>query len=158
MSSSRGNGGSGGGGTPTGGTGGGSGPGEHFSVKPWEMHGEGREFEQISNDFARAALGLEQSLAALGTPWGQDEPGSGFGGGYQETREAVLGGLHGIADRLGKIGTGLHTMADSVADTDAGISADFGRTATSAPGGVVHPAGGFAAGPVRGPARPGPAA
>ena len=135
----------------TGGTGnGGSGPGEHFSVKPWEMHGEGREFEQISNDFARAALGLEQSLAALGTPWGQDAPGSGFGSGYQEARESVFGALNGIADRLGKIGTGLHSMADHAADTDAGISADFARGATSAPAGAVHPGGGSAAGGAHG--------
>ncbi|WP_371480902.1 WXG100 family type VII secretion target [Kitasatospora sp. NBC_00315] len=118
-----------------------SGAGEQFSVKPWEMHGEGREFETISNDFARAALALEQSLGGLGTPWGTDEPGSGFASEYQEAHRTVLGGLNGIADALGRIGTGLHTMADSVADTDAGITADFGRTATPGGPGAVRSGG-----------------
>ncbi len=129
---SSGNGGAGGGG-------GAGGSGEHFSVDPWEMHGEGREFEKISNDFARATLGLEQSLAGLGTPWGADEPGSGFAAEYQQARETLLGALHGIADRLGEIGTGLHGMADRVTDTDGGITADFGSVATSGASGAVPP-------------------
>jgi hypothetical protein len=128
------------------GAGSGGGSGEHFSVDPWEMHGEGREFEKISNDFARASLGLEQSLAGLGTPWGTDEPGSGFGTEYQQARETVIGALHGIADRLGQIGTGLHGMADHVTDTDGGITADFGRVATSGAPGAVPPGGASAGG------------
>lgn len=135
------NGGGGSSGSSTGGA------GEHFSVDPWEMHGEGREFEKISNDFARATLGLEQSLAGLGTPWGADEPGSGFAAEYQGARETVLGALHGIADRLGRIGTGLHGMADQVTDTDDGIGADFAATATSGPVGAVPPGRAPAVGP-----------
>ncbi|MFD9128946.1 WXG100 family type VII secretion target [Kitasatospora sp. NPDC059571] len=87
-------------------------------LKPWELHGEGREFEGVSNDFARAALDLENGLAALGTPWGRDEPGQGFGSAYEGAREGVLAGLHGLADRLGGIGTGLHTMADNAEHND----------------------------------------
>ncbi|MFI6446289.1 WXG100 family type VII secretion target [Kitasatospora sp. NPDC050543] len=115
-----------------------------FSIKPWEVHGEAREFEHISTDFARAASALEQKLAALGTPWGQDAPGSGFAASYQEAHQAVFGGLHGLADRLGQIGAGLHTMADQVTGTDQDISADFGRSATSMAAGVVPQGGGAA--------------
>jgi len=96
-------------------------------IKSWEVHGEGREFENISNDFARAALSLENGLAGLGTPWGADEPGAPFGTAYGEAREGVLAGLQGLASRLGTIGGGLHTMADSVERTDQDVRADFQR-------------------------------
>ncbi|GJF29774.1 hypothetical protein KNE206_24740 [Kitasatospora sp. NE20-6] len=89
-------------------------------INPWELHGEGREFETVSNAFARAALDLENGLAALGTPWGRDEPGQGFGTAYEGAREGVLAGLQGLADRLGGVGSGLHTMADNAEHTDRG--------------------------------------
>ncbi|WP_431679234.1 WXG100 family type VII secretion target [Kitasatospora sp. KL5] len=94
-------------------------------IKPWELHGEGREFENVSNDFARAALELENGLAALGTPWGRDEPGEGFGTAYEGAREGVLAGLQGLADRIGGIGTGLHTMADNAEQADRGNEQAF---------------------------------
>jgi hypothetical protein len=96
-----------------------------FQIKPWEVHGEGREFENISNDFARAALALEQGLAGLGTPWGNDEPGSGFGSAYGEAQPGILAGLHGLAGRLGGIGAGLHTMADQSSGADDDVRTTF---------------------------------
>jgi hypothetical protein len=98
-----------------------------FLIKPWEVRGEGREFEKISNDYARAALALEQGLTGLGTPWGGDEPGSGFGTEYTEAQGMLLAGLNGLADRLGGIGTGLHTMAESVDRADGDVSADLAQ-------------------------------
>ncbi|MEW1907034.1 hypothetical protein AB0442_01050 [Kitasatospora sp. NPDC085895] len=105
-------------------------------LKPWELHGEGREFETVSNDFARAALDLENGLAALGTPWGRDEPGQGFGQVYEGAREGVLAGLQGLADRLGGVGTGLHTMADNAEQNEQGNRDAFravGRGTDAAP-------------------------
>ncbi|WP_371497781.1 hypothetical protein OG871_17665 [Kitasatospora sp. NBC_00374] len=102
-------------------------------IKPWEVHGEGREFEAISGDFAQAATELENSLAGLGTPWGTDEPGSGFAAAYGEAREGVLAGLQGLAERLGRIGGGLHAMADNADRNEADVKADFTGSAT-APG------------------------
>ncbi|GAA0675240.1 hypothetical protein GCM10010193_30280 [Kitasatospora atroaurantiaca] len=96
-----------------------------FRIKPWEVHGEGREFENISNDFARAALALEHGLAGLGTPWGKDEPGAGFGSAYGEAQTDIMAGLNGLADRLGGIGAGLHTMADQASRTEDDVRADF---------------------------------
>ncbi|GAA2231564.1 MULTISPECIES: WXG100 family type VII secretion target [Kitasatospora] len=100
---------------------------DQFRIKPWEVHGEGREFEQLSNDFARAALALEQGMAGLGSPWGKDDPGSGFGQEYDEAQHGVLAGLNGLADRLAGIGAGLHTMADQASQTEQDIAADFNR-------------------------------
>ena|SRR5947209_2774814 len=105
-----------------------------FLIKPWEVHGEGREFESISNDFARAALALEQGLTGLGTPWGGDEPGSGFGAAYGEAQPELLAGLHGLADRLGGIGTGLHTMADRTSGTEDEVTATFSSGAPAGTG------------------------
>ncbi|WP_354641187.1 WXG100 family type VII secretion target [Kitasatospora camelliae] len=109
-------------------------------IKPWEVHGEGREFENISNDFGRAALDLENRLAGLGTPWGADEPGTGFGHAYGEAREGVLGGLQGLSERLRKIGAGLHTMADNAERNDGDVRADFSGLEAGLPngGGTGH--------------------
>ncbi|MEU9130180.1 hypothetical protein AB0D08_19080 [Kitasatospora sp. NPDC048540] len=101
-------------------------------IKPWEVHGEGREFESISAEFGRAAAELEDGLAGLGTPWGQDGPGSGFGTAYGEAREGVLAGLQGLAERLGAVGGGLHAMADNADRNEAGVRADFSRPGTTA--------------------------
>ncbi|MFJ5230747.1 WXG100 family type VII secretion target [Kitasatospora sp. NPDC088391] len=109
--------------------------GEQIVVRSWELHGEGREFESVSNDFGGAAKQLESGLAALGAPWGSDAPGQPFGASYGEAREGVLAGLQGLAERLGRIGAGLHTMADNTVRTDQDISADFNAPSLN------HPAG-----------------
>ncbi|MFE2111379.1 hypothetical protein ACFXAF_36720 [Kitasatospora sp. NPDC059463] len=103
-----------------------------FVIKPWELHGEGREFERISADFGKAATALEQGLAALGSPWGADAPGSGFAAAYREAHGALVGGLRGLAGRLGTVGTGLHGMAERTADADTSAASGF---AGGAPGG-----------------------
>ncbi|MFF2042478.1 hypothetical protein ACFVVX_18825 [Kitasatospora sp. NPDC058170] len=123
-------------GSSTGASGGGK-----LVIKPWELHGEGREFEKISQDFGKAAAALEQSLTALGSPWGLDRPGSGFAAAYQEAQGPLLGGLRGLAGRLGQVGTGLHTMAERTAAADGTAAAAFGP--------------GSAAGPVATPRAPG---
>ena len=107
-----------------------------FRLNPWEVHGEGREFENISNDFARAALTLEQGLSGLGTPWGTDEPGRGFGSAYGEAQPQLLGGLHALADKLAGIGSGLHTMADQASGTETEVTASFGGDGGGSAGGT----------------------
>ncbi|MGW6917129.1 hypothetical protein ACWGB8_25350 [Kitasatospora sp. NPDC054939] len=104
--------------------------GAEFTIKPWEVHGEGREFEKISADWARAAAALEQKLAALGTPWGLDRPGSAFAAAYREAQGSLLGGLNGLGGRLGHVGAGLHAMAERTADADTTAAAGFGAVAT----------------------------
>ncbi|MGV9265207.1 hypothetical protein ACWDRR_11145 [Kitasatospora sp. NPDC003701] len=111
-----------------------------FAIKPWEVHGEGREFEKISEDFGKAAATLEQSLTALGSPWGLDKPGSGFAAVYKDARGGLLGGLRGLAGQLGQVGSGLHTMAERTVDAETTAAAGFGGTA--APGGPGAPAPG----------------
>lgn len=113
-----------------------TGAGGEFLIKPWEVHGEGREFENISNDFARAALALEQGLAGLGTPWGRDEPGSGFGSAYGEAQPELLAGLNSLAGKLGGIGAGLHTMADQASGTEDEVSASFTSAGAGGTGGA----------------------
>ncbi|MFD7734603.1 WXG100 family type VII secretion target [Kitasatospora phosalacinea] len=99
--------------------------GDEVVIRSWELHGEGREFEKISDEFGKAAQQLESGLAALGAPWGSDGPGAPFGTAYGEAREGALAGLQGLSERLGRIGRGLHTMADNSERTDQDISADF---------------------------------
>ncbi|GAA2124622.1 hypothetical protein GCM10009759_76430 [Kitasatospora saccharophila] len=107
--------------------------GDEVVIRSWELHGEGREFEKISDEFGRAAKQLESGLAGLGAPWGSDEPGTPFGTAYGEAREGALAGLQGLAERLDRIGRGLHTMADSTERTDQDISADFNAPSLNHP-------------------------
>ncbi|MEU1504851.1 hypothetical protein [Kitasatospora sp. NPDC005748] len=120
------------------GSGNGDAGGGTFALKPWELHGEGREFEKISEDFGKAVSTLEQSLAALGSPWGQDRPGSGFAAAYKDARGGLLGGLRGLAGQLGQVGSGLHTMAERTVDAETAAAAGFGGAAGQ--GGPVTPA------------------
>ncbi|MEV7182882.1 hypothetical protein [Kitasatospora sp. NPDC093102] len=109
--------------------------GGEFVVKPWELHGEGREFEKIGGELTKAVAALEQGLAALGAPSGADRPGSGFAAVYGLARGELVGGLRGLAGRVTGIGAGLHAMAARTADADSSAASGFGASAVSgAPG------------------------
>lgn len=97
-----------------------------FVLKPWELHGEGREFEKLGGELTKAVAALEQDLAALGTPWGTDAPGSGFAAVYGPAHGELVGGLRGLAGQVGKVGAGLHTIAERTTDTDTSAAGGFG--------------------------------
>ncbi|MFF0293319.1 WXG100 family type VII secretion target [Kitasatospora sp. NPDC004615] len=107
--------------------------GDKVVIRSWELHGEAKEFETVSNEFGSAAKQLESGLAALGAPWGGDAPGKPFGTAYGEAREGVLAGLQGLSERLGRIGRGLHSMADNMERTDSEVSADFNAPSSNHP-------------------------
>lgn len=112
--------------------------GGEFVLKPWELRGEAREFEKLGGELAKAVTTLEQGLAALGAPWGTDQPGSGFATVYGQARGELVGGLRGLAGRVAGIGAGLHTMAARTADADSSAASGFGATAVPAgPGASV---------------------
>lgn len=126
--------------------------GGEFVLKPWELHGEGREFEKLGGELAKAVTTLEQGLAALGAPWGTDRPGSGFAAVYGQARGELVGGLRGLAGRVTGVGAGLHTMAARTADADSSAASGFGATAVPGAAGSAVP------GAAAGAAVPGPAA
>jgi hypothetical protein len=97
-----------------------------FVIRPWELHGEGREFEKAGREPAKAVGALEKGLAALGTTWGADRPGSAFAALYGPARGELLGGLRGLAGQVGQVGAGLHAMAERTADTDTSAASGFG--------------------------------
>ncbi|MET8539141.1 hypothetical protein ABZW03_00560 [Kitasatospora sp. NPDC004799] len=103
--------------------------GGEFVLKPWELRGEGREFEKLGGELAKAVTALEQGLAALGAPWGADQPGSGFAAVYGQARGELVDGLRGLAGRVTGVGAGLHTMAGRTADADSSAASGFGATA-----------------------------
>ncbi|MFG2903785.1 hypothetical protein ACGF13_01770 [Kitasatospora sp. NPDC048286] len=105
--------------------------GGEFVLRPWELHGEGREFEKLGGELAKAVTALEEGLAAIGAPWGADQPGSGFATVYGQARGELVGGLRGLAGRVAGVGAGLHTMAARTADTDSSAASGFGATAGS---------------------------
>ncbi|GAB7182400.1 hypothetical protein ATKI12_2231 [Kitasatospora sp. Ki12] len=112
--------------------------GGEFVLKPWELHGEGREFEKLGGQLTKAVAALERDLAALGAPWGTDLPGSGFAAVYGPAHGELVGGLRGLAGRVGKVGAGLHTMAERTADADTSAASGFGAgTGVEGGGGAV---------------------
>ncbi|MGW3230905.1 hypothetical protein [Kitasatospora sp. NPDC001095] len=110
--------------------------GGEFVLRPWELHGEGREFEKLGGELAKAVTALEEGLAAIGAPWGADQPGSGFATVYGQARGELVGGLRGLAGRVTGVGAGLHTMAARTADTDSSAASGFGATAVPVGPGV----------------------
>ncbi|MEU9042320.1 MULTISPECIES: hypothetical protein [unclassified Kitasatospora] len=116
-----------------------------FVLKPWELHGEGREFEKIGGELTKAVAALERDLAALGAPWGTDTPGSGFATVYGPAHGELVGGLRGLAGRVGKVGTGLHAMAERTTDTDTSAASGFGGGVGGGAEGVTGPGPGAAA-------------
>ncbi|MGW2375068.1 MULTISPECIES: hypothetical protein [Kitasatospora] len=106
-------------GTSDGGSGG-------FVLKPWELHGEGREFEKLGRELGKAVGTLDKGLAALGTPWGTDQPGSAFAAVYGPAHGELLGGLRALAGQVGQVGAGLHAMAERTTDTDTSTADGFG--------------------------------
>ncbi|MFD8701627.1 hypothetical protein ACFV1W_03255 [Kitasatospora sp. NPDC059648] len=114
-----------------------------FAIKPWELHGEGREFEKLGRELGKAVSTLEKGLAALGVPWGADQPGSAFAAVYGPAHGELLGGLRALAGQVGQVGGGLHAMAERTTDTDTSTADGFGgspaRTAGT-PASVARPA------------------
>jgi hypothetical protein len=100
-----------------------------FVIKPWELRGEGREFERIGRELGKAVGALEKGLAALGTPWGTDKPGGAFAAVYGPAHGELLGGLKGLAGGVGRVGAGLHAMAERTTDTDTSTADGFGAKA-----------------------------
>ncbi|MFF2745014.1 hypothetical protein ACFVVA_05680 [Kitasatospora sp. NPDC058048] len=125
--------------------------GGEFVLKPWELHGEGREFEKLGGELAKAVTALEQGLAALGAPWGTDRPGSGFAAVYGQARGELVGGLSGLAERVTGVGAGLHTMAARTADADSSAASGFGATAVPGAAGAAVPGAAAGAAVPRGP-------
>ncbi|MEU1288524.1 hypothetical protein [Kitasatospora sp. NPDC005856] len=119
--------------------------GGEFVLKPWELHGEAKEFEKLGGELAKAVIALEQGLAALGAPWGADQPGSGFATVYGQARGELVGGLRGLAGRVAGVGAGLHTMAARTADADSSAASGFGATAVPAGPGVTGASAGTSA-------------
>ncbi|MFH9352710.1 hypothetical protein [Kitasatospora sp. NPDC017646] len=114
-----------------------------FVIKPWELHGEGREFEKLGRELGKAVSTLEKGLGALGTPWGADQPGGAFAAVYGPAHGELLGGLRALAGQVGQVGTGLHTMAERTTDTDTSTADGFGGSpgsVTGTPGSVARPA------------------
>ncbi|MFI9360580.1 hypothetical protein ACIG5E_05900 [Kitasatospora sp. NPDC053057] len=119
-----------------------------FVIKPWELHGEGREFEKLGRELGKAVSTLEKGLAVLGAPWGTDQPGGAFAAVYGPAHGELMGGLRALAGQVGQVGAGLHTMAARTTDTDTSTADGFGGSpdpSTGAPvagppGSVARPA------------------
>lgn len=92
--------------------------GDGFRVDPAHLRTQAPKFGHSGEELGRAHEQLRRSLEALGTPWGDDEPGTKFGPGYQHLTQQVMGSLATLTEGLGGIEVALAAMADNVELTD----------------------------------------
>lgn len=101
--------------------------GGEFKLNPWELQGEGREFESLAEEFGKATDSLSKGLEALKEPWGDDDIGQYFGTVYTGARDGIVDSMNHLAEQLGKIGGGLQSMAASAAQTDDEVGTGMDR-------------------------------
>ncbi|MBC3843625.1 hypothetical protein GXW82_35680 [Streptacidiphilus sp. 4-A2] len=94
-----------------------------FTIHPDEIQKVAPQFSTASGDLKAALSTLEHSLAALGSPWGDDSQGAEFGKAYSPQQAAILKSLGVLVQGLASIDEGLSAHASNHAGTDAAIAA-----------------------------------
>jgi WXG100 family type VII secretion target len=96
-----------------------------FTINPDEINGEAPKFSTASADLQTALTTLNHSLAALGSPWGDDSQGTAFGRAYSPQQAAITKALAVLVQGLASIHEGLAAHADNHAGTDAHIASQL---------------------------------
>lgn len=99
-----------------------AGNGGQFTINPAEINGEAPKFSTASTDLQTALTTLNRSLAALGSPWGDDSQGAAFGKAYSPQQTAITKSLAVLVQGLESIHEGLAAHADNHAGTDAHLA------------------------------------
>jgi WXG100 family type VII secretion target len=105
---------------------------EHANASMWQ-EGAGasslavsaRQMRSCGEEFAAAANRLHSQVLGAGSPWGQDEAGSLFGGIYTECTAMGLQALAHLGQLLGSVATSLDHMSRNVDRADQ-ATADVG--------------------------------
>ncbi|MEE1802900.1 hypothetical protein ACIQVO_35440 [Streptomyces sp. NPDC101062] len=86
-------------------------------------------FQEQSEALGNAAKALKESLAALGSPWGDDEQGAKFGDAYTPRRKEIERGVGILTLGLMSIHAAMVDMADGHVDNDELIEGMFTKVA-----------------------------
>lgn len=97
-----------------------------FEVEPASFSEAGSGFDTLSTDLTTALESLRGSLAGAGEPWGDDDPGQAFAGGYEPNARTLLDSVAALADGLQATGRGLVRMGGNYGE---------GEQASTIPGG-----------------------
>lgn len=83
-------------------------------ISPPQVDTTGQAFDDQANALSEAIGNLTAQLGALGNCWGNDAPGSAFGGEYQKHETSFLTGCRSVVNGLEDVATRLHEMARAV--------------------------------------------
>jgi WXG100 family type VII secretion target len=96
-----------------------------LDVDPSSLAVSARQMRTCGEEFAAAANRLHSQVLGAGSPWGQDEAGSLFGGIYTECTAMGLQALAHLGQLLGSVATSLDHMSRNVDRADQ-ATADVG--------------------------------
>lgn len=94
-----------------------------FTINPAEIHAQAPKFSAASGDLQAALNTLNHSLAALGSPWGDDSQGAAFGKAYSPQQAAITKSLGVLVQGLESINEGLAAHADNHSQADSHAAA-----------------------------------
>ncbi len=92
---------------------------DRFEVRPETLRSGAAEFAKSSPDVEDALTTLRSTLAGLGQPWGDDDPGRAFAKGYEPNARALMDAIATMAEGLFTMGEGLAAMAGRYDRSDA---------------------------------------
>ncbi|GGL46546.1 hypothetical protein [Nocardia jinanensis] len=68
-----------------------------FSIDPDRLHAEIAELKRLAAETAQIAAELREAHTRRGVFWGDDQPGKGFGAGYELGVEQGIGDFENLA-------------------------------------------------------------
>ncbi|MGC9542580.1 WXG100 family type VII secretion target [Streptomyces sp. UG1] len=87
-----------------------------FDVDTDVLRQQGRMFDGLGGDFARASKKLQSDLEGIGEPWADADFGEIFGEIYTPIRDGIFTSMDSLAERLQQIG---HNLQDNARNYDA---------------------------------------
>jgi hypothetical protein len=89
-----------------------------LSMQPEQIQLAAGRFTETGNDLLTTLTRTRRALDALGTPWGEDDPGKAFARDYLPDASNTVEVIGLLAGALSGIATGLHQMATTTVEFD----------------------------------------
>ncbi|MCM2412810.1 hypothetical protein [Streptomyces sp. RKAG290] len=99
--------------------------GKVLGISTQDLQDAAPTFQEQSKALGDAAKALKASLAALGSPWGEDEQGQKFGDAYSPKREEIEKGVGILLLGLRSIHAAMTDMSDGYVDNEKLIEGMF---------------------------------
>jgi uncharacterized protein YukE len=88
--------------------------GDQVDIDPSQVTAMAQTFDAEANGLSEAIGSLTEQLGALGNCWGNDQPGTAFGGEYTQHESNFVNGCGSVVTGLEDVSTRLQEMAQAV--------------------------------------------